>query len=572
MNRKWIVFAALISGACQTVNINENNHLGSPDAGGGSGGSDTGGTDANSSGENTEGAATEPLISTGSVTDVGAVSDSGTVFAGSDDLPGSDTADTAEALTDSERPASSDTNSGAGTGSEVSGTDTEAATASATDTGTARFSPTETASATGIATASDTATDDTATDAVAIAAETETASFTTTETFTATATATASATASDIGPVDLCGNHQPDTGEECDDGNDQERDGCLSDCTVWFDSDFTRRTRLSIDNTGGEAVRDFPVLVTLDETSIDWSGVGDAGLCLVGDDHATLLAVEAEGWNPGSQSQLWVRVPVIEADDTTVIWLYYGNTTNTDGCRPSGSVWRDDFAGVWHLDGISDSSTHGHVVAEDGTVGTLDAPGAVGRGREMSDDGSLLGPSNEVLHITGDLTLSAWVSFDTLDDRNYDNAIVTYGEGNFTFDTNYAYGLYGHPDGFLYSYWAHGRDTTTVLRESDPAGLVTGTFFHVALVRDTATDVVRFYLNGEQIGGDISYPAPPDGGDDGVLMIGGNIAGDAYSMNGVLDELRISGRAVSSTWIALEHRSMTGALVTPEMDPPAPSQ
>lgn len=521
MSRQWMIFAVLVSGACQTVDINEDNHLGSPDAGAGGGGSDSNHGDAGSSGESLGVAATDSAASAGS-----------------------------------------EKSSGAGTGSEVGGKATETATASST--GTATVDPTETASASEIATSpgTDTATD-AATDAVSTASETATATSKATE----TAAETSSATATDTGTVDLCGNHQPNSGEECDDGNDQERDGCLSDCRVWFDSDFTRRTRLTIDNTGGEAVSDFPVLVTLDEASIDWSELGDAGVCLVGDDHGTELVVEAEGWSPGSASQLWVRVPDIAADDTTVIWLYYGNTTNTDGCQPSGSVWRDDFAGVWHLDGISDSSTHGHVVVEDGTVGTLDAPGVVGRGREMGDDGSLLGPSNEVLHITGDLTISAWASFDDLDDRNYDNAIVTYGEGDFTYETNYAYGLYGHPDGFLSCYWAHGQNTTTVLRESDPAGLVTGAFFHVALVRDTSTDVVRFYLNGAQIGEDIPYPAPPNGGDDGRLMIGGNIAGDAYSMNGVLDELRISGRAVSGTWIALEHRSMTGALVTPEMDP-----
>ena len=78
---------------------------------------------------------------------------------------------------------------------------------------------------------------------------------------------------------------------------------------------------------------------------------------------------------------------------------------------------------------------------------------------------------------------------------------------------------------------------------------------------------VRFYYDGAQVGSDVDYPELPDGGTNGYLMIGGNVAGENYGMAGTIDELRISSRAVTDTWISLEHASMNVDLVSPVMDP-----
>lgn len=368
---------------------------------------------------------------------------------------------------------------------------------------------------------------------------------------------------------DLCGNGNIDGTEACDDGNTADRDGCAADCTRWFDADFTRRTRLDVGNFG-EELDDFPVLVKLEEgVSIDWDALGNAGLCLVADDHATELAFESNVWNPGAESLVWVRVPAVAAGPAaTVLWLYYGNFTNTDGCAPALSVWNDDFAGVWHLDDISDASAHHHRMTDSDET-TRDAPGIVGQGWIMDYDDALAGPSNSTLYITGDLTISAWISLTGLDPEDYKNSIVTYGDIPFFPGNYYAYGFYACDNGGLSSYWAYGvPDRVDELINSAPATLDdSGTFYHAAMVRDTEAGVMRYFVDGVQIGDDIPYGELPERGEDGYLMIGGNVGGFDFNLMGVIDELRISSRAVSPHWIALEHASMTDALVTPVMDP-----
>jgi len=363
-------------------------------------------------------------------------------------------------------------------------------------------------------------------------------------------------------PVGACGDNVVDAGEDCDDGNQLDRDGCSSVCTRWFDAGFTRRTRLDVSNPGG-AVDEYPLLVMLDDSSIDWGDLGNASVCLVADDQATELPTEAEVWNPGSDSLLWVRAPVLAASTVTHFWLYYGDPDAGDACTPAGSVWRSDFAGVWHLGDSTESTSHAHAMTDNATT---DAPGAAGRGRTVGDGLNLVGPSDPALHLTGDLTVSAWVSFSKLDSGTYDNSIVTYGGTQFELAGNFAYGLYAHPDGSLSTYWAHD-DSTTVGVASTTSSLGIGGFHQVVLVRDTGAGVVRFYLDGAKLGNDLAYAALPNGGDDGYLVLGGNVAGTTYAMSGVLDEVRISSRVENDDWIALDHAAVTGTLITPVMDP-----
>ncbi len=368
---------------------------------------------------------------------------------------------------------------------------------------------------------------------------------------------------------DQCGDGDTGGTEACDDGNTDDRDGCAADCTLWFDADFTRRTRLDIRNPS-DGVSDFPVLVKLDDgVSIDWAALGNAGICLVADDHATELAYETEEWNPDSESLVWVRVPTIAAGPTdTVIWLYYGNFTDNEGCTPTQSVWNDDFAGVWHLADSTDSSVHHHPMTDSDET-TDDAPGVVGQGWIMGDHDALVGPSNSTLYITDDLTISGWISLNTLIDDDYQNSIVTYGDTPFVPGSYYSYGFYACANGGLSTYWAYGTPTRVdELINSAPSTIDTsGTFYHAAMVRDTTAGVMRFYVDGVQIGNDIAYSALPELGENGYLMIGGNVGGFDFNLKGVLDEFRISRRAVSDNWVALEHASMIDALVTPVMDP-----
>jgi hypothetical protein len=211
-----------------------------------------------------------------------------------------------------------------------------------------------------------------------------------------------------------------------------------------------------------------------------------------------------------------------------------------------------------------DASTLAHVLTDSGTS---DAAGVVGRARAVAPGAVLESTPEAALHVSSDLTISAWVAFDELKSGNYRNSIVTFGDPAFGFDTNFQYGIYVTSATNLFSYWAHGNASTVQNTSSVATDIPLGEFHHVAMVRDTSAGVMRYYYDGAELGSAQAYAALPDGGSLSHLVVGGNAADESFSMTGVLDEVRISAWAAPSAWIAAEHASMTGTLTSAIMDP-----
>src|SRR2546430_8090714 len=72
-----------------------------------------------------------------------------------------------------------------------------------------------------------------------------------------------------------------------------------------------RRIKLTFRNAArAEALLDFPVLVALDATRIDYGAVQPGGGDLrFNDPDGTPLAFEIQTWNPAGRSAIWGRVP-----------------------------------------------------------------------------------------------------------------------------------------------------------------------------------------------------------------------------------------------------------------------
>ena len=120
--------------------------------------------------------------------------------------------------------------------------------------------------------------------------------------------------------------------------------------TSWFGGGWGLRRQITIDNTGREELLEFPMLICLDASTIDYSRVQDGGedLRFLDKDNATVLPHEIEEWNESGTSYVWVNVPQIDADATDFIHMYYDNATAGDGQDPI-NVWRNNFESVYHL-------------------------------------------------------------------------------------------------------------------------------------------------------------------------------------------------------------------------------
>jgi len=88
------------------------------------------------------------------------------------------------------------------------------------------------------------------------------------------------------------------------------------------------RRSITIDNSGGGALTDYQVKITLDSTSFDFSKTRPDGddIRFLDSDDGTLLHYWTESWdNVAQKAMVWVKIPSIPAASTKTILMYYGS-------------------------------------------------------------------------------------------------------------------------------------------------------------------------------------------------------------------------------------------------------
>lgn len=197
----------------------------------------------------------------------------------------------------------------------------------------------------------------------------------------------------------------------------------------YCDTSYIYRNKIYFDNTddnlgiSSETLTNFPALVKLDSTKIDYSKINDDGSDIrFTDSDGNDIPYEIETWNESGTSIIWVSVPEIEADsDSTYVYMYYGNALAVDHQQSAG-VW-ENYVGVWHLDesgsGIVDEFSDSTGNDNDGRGGngvsgripTVDNASVIGNGQSfdgsndlilISNDASMDFPDNE-------FTISLWI-------------------------------------------------------------------------------------------------------------------------------------------------------------------
>lgn len=107
---------------------------------------------------------------------------------------------------------------------------------------------------------------------------------------------------------------------------------------------WSYRVPVSIDNSTGSALTDYQVKVSLNSNI--WQNVNADGsdIRFTALDGSTLLPYWIETWTYGSASDIWVKVPSVEAGSTGTIYMYYGNANATDNSSGTNTFeFFDDF-------------------------------------------------------------------------------------------------------------------------------------------------------------------------------------------------------------------------------------
>ena len=333
---------------------------------------------------------------------------------------------------------------------------------------------------------------------------------------------------------------------------------------AWFDTDWSYRKQITIDETWVEGTSDltnFPVLIsTLD---LDWRhtasggyvGQSDGGdILFTASDGTTQLDHEIETYNSSTgRLAAWVEVPTLDYDDDTVIYVYYGNVSAADQWD-ANATWNADFEGVWHLDTDgTDSTSNGFDLAQTGTTA---AAGQATDALDFDGDDDMLQRAsdqaiNDLFESGG--TIDAWVS------------PRSDGEANLgrIFNKNDSIKLFVRSE-------AGSAVKAQFNKSFDDSGTfdagwqTTGTdvpldaFTKVTVTYDassTANDPT-IYINGSSVS--VTESVAPSGtsytGSANVYLIGNSPAQTA-TFDGTIDEVRVSSTIRPADWIATEYNN-----------------
>ena len=307
------------------------------------------------------------------------------------------------------------------------------------------------------------------------------------------------------------------------------------------------RNPVTIDHTKVSAtLTDFPLLVST--THANWKSTANGGylgqtdggdFLFTAADGVTKLNHEIESYDPVTgQLVAWVRVPSLSSVSDTTLFLNYGQATAVDQWNPQG-VWEANYKGVWHLGEASGNFSDATANANTGTdyVSASGKTGQIGSGQQF--DGT-----DDRVDMTGltwtPTTFSAewWINPSTNTDFNQNIGAVN-GWSAFRCNTSSTGGVYCGTD-------VTNRFTPTQL----PANTYTaGVWQHIVFTYDGTQG--RFYRNGSQVSTAMTMDTP--------AAWGGFKLGypNTNTIDGYLDEVRISNVARSAGWIETEYNNQS---------------
>lgn len=344
----------------------------------------------------------------------------------------------------------------------------------------------------------------------------------------------------------------------------------LSVTSGWYNTSWKYRRKITFDNSTTnlgvttEAHTNFPVLVKLTSSTIDYSNTQDSGqdLRFADSDGTTLLSYEIEKWDESGTSYVWVKVPQIDASDIDYIYMYYGNSSASDG-QAATSVWDSNYKDVYHMkessgttvaDSTSSAVNGTKVSASEPAVTTA---GQIGNAQTFdgTDDYLTMSSSSHLPSGSGARTFSAWIKPTSTTARGF---ILSYGDGsdNQKNDVEINGFVAGHNGKLILHTWNSGVTTTST-------DIGTGSWIHVAISYSSGTlqNGTKIYVNGalkttqalSDTGG--GWSITPDTQATN-FMIGRRSATSAY-FPGSMDEIRISNAVRSTAYIAAEYKTAT---------------
>ncbi len=338
----------------------------------------------------------------------------------------------------------------------------------------------------------------------------------------------------------------------------------LNSDSSWFDNDWQFRRTLSFDNSEQSAsLTDFPVLIRLDASRIDYSQTQNAGQDLrFVDQNGNVLAHEIESWNESGSSYVWVKVPQIQAGSTTnSILMYYGNAAAGDG-QNATNVWVGNTRAVYHLhNDFLDSTSNNN----DGiNSGSLDSTGRFGDGQLFDgvDDRITISSAASIDNVfsTGG-TISVWFNPTSWGENQY-GRLLDKSSGTTPSPNGWSLQVDGANESVLFEIGFMG---STGRWRADVGAVKLNEWQNVTVVYNASSSAnnPQIYINGIlQTLTESNTPTGAVHSDAGLALTIGNYQDTARTFDGLIDEVRVLNGTFSADWVAASMLSGKDQFVT----------
>ena len=323
------------------------------------------------------------------------------------------------------------------------------------------------------------------------------------------------------------------------------------------------RKKITFPNLGFPPLMNFPALIYTvrdpDLANFAQPSGGDIKFTLV---DGTQLSHEIERFDSAAgELVVWVKAPVVGTGGANELYMYYGNPTALDQQRRT-DVWDPSYVGVWHLADppgtmLNDATANNH----DGVKATANGPAPVSTG-QVAGAHNFAGNSTDLFSVAApgtaldvpQLTFETWINRHAKPIDSY-HRIIDF-PATFTNHHVIAYPDEGAPSVNPHSLVIDVNNGTLVNHlQTGPETLPVDTWTHVVVTIDNMSSSIQVYINGQAT----QFGNAPFGlvQSNSLVTVGGRQDTNQLSVDGLLDEVRISNVVRSAEYAQLSYLSQS---------------
>jgi hypothetical protein len=328
----------------------------------------------------------------------------------------------------------------------------------------------------------------------------------------------------------------------------------------WYNTSWNYRQKLVIDSTkvsGSSNHSDFPVLINQKFPQLTTALSSGNDILFTSYDGSTKLMHEIESFDSTTGELVaWVRIPTLDYDDDTTIYLYWGNSAASDqqaDCSTAANcTFGSDYIAVYHLNsassGADDSASSPVDLSENGTP-TYQEPGPISYAMGFNPTGQnddVSASYNSKFDLGTTVTLQAWLK--PGDSSEWEQRVINQGNGDD--DSNWGM-IINDSNKYVQFRTSSSNDwESSISLDEDTWQQLTITF------NDNDNDIY-IYVDGQEVDSNLNYTHSIATGGNDTFDIGGIAGRNERGFDGLIDEARVLGVVRSADWIATEYTNQS---------------